>query len=147
MVKVGTEWCGHIFTVLMNLILKEYACKWYKRSLCFQRCDWWDIVITQDKHNFWAYKFWIFPYPSVLTYVLGTQKNPVIETVLLSTHNTCFGWEIRNNFHLHTLYLWAWLTTWYFTEVWHVTTIYLIHKKWPIIWALKILKVGGVDKP
>ena len=37
----------------------------------------------------------IFSYPSVLTYVLGAQKNRLIETVLLSTHNICFGWEIR----------------------------------------------------
>ena len=29
--------------------------------------------------------------PSVLTYVLGAQKNRLIETVLLSTHNICFG--------------------------------------------------------
>ena len=28
-------------------------------------------------------------------YVLGAQKNPLIETVLLSTHNICFGREIR----------------------------------------------------
>ena len=31
--------------------------------------------------------------PIYLTYVLG--KNCLIETVLLSTHNICFGWEIR----------------------------------------------------
>ena len=37
----------------------------------------------------------IFSYPSALTYVLGAQKNRLIETVLLSTHNICFGWEIR----------------------------------------------------
>ena len=30
-----------------------------------------------------------------LKHVLGAQKNHLIETVLLSTHNTCFGWEIR----------------------------------------------------
>ena len=30
-------------------------------------------------------------YPSVLTYDLGAQKNLLTETVLLSTHNTCFG--------------------------------------------------------
>ena len=30
-------------------------------------------------------------YPSVLSYVLGAQKNRLIETVLLSTHNICFG--------------------------------------------------------
>ena len=32
---------------------------------------------------------------SILTYVLGAQKNRLIETVLLSTHNICFVWEIR----------------------------------------------------
>ena len=26
---------------------------------------------------------------------MGAQKNRLIETVLLSTHNICFGWEIR----------------------------------------------------
>ena len=34
-------------------------------------------------------------YPSVLTNVLGAQKNRLIETVLLSTHNICLGLEIR----------------------------------------------------
>ena len=34
-------------------------------------------------------------YPSVLTYVLGAQKNRLIETVLLSTQNICFGLEKR----------------------------------------------------
>ena len=40
-------------------------------------------------------KLYIFSYPLVLTYVLGAQENRLIETVLLSTHNICFGWEIR----------------------------------------------------
>ena len=35
-------------------------------------------------------------YPSVLTCVLDAKKNRLIETVLLSTHNICFSWEIRN---------------------------------------------------
>ena len=30
----------------------------------------------------------------MLTFVLGAQKNCLIETVLLSTHNICFGLEI-----------------------------------------------------
>ena len=34
-------------------------------------------------------------YPSVKAYILGAQKNCLIETVLLSTHNMCFGPEIR----------------------------------------------------
>ena len=34
-------------------------------------------------------------YPSVFTCVLGTQRNYLIEKLLLSTHNICFGLEIR----------------------------------------------------
>ena len=36
--------------------------------------------------------------------VLGAHKNRLIEMVLLSTHNICFGSEIRKlfNFLLHT---------------------------------------------
>ena len=41
--------------------------------------------------RFLSAKFLIFSYPSVLTYVWGAQKNCLIETVLLSTHNICFG--------------------------------------------------------
>ena len=37
----------------------------------------------------------LFIYPSVKSCVLGAQKNRLIETVLLSTHNICFGWEIK----------------------------------------------------
>ena len=33
----------------------------------------------------------IFSYLSVLTCVFGAQKNRLNETVLLSTHNICFG--------------------------------------------------------
>ena len=45
-----------------------------------------------DKCNF---ECKIVSYPSVLTYVLVAQKNRLIETVLLSTRNIFFGWEIR----------------------------------------------------
>ena len=34
---------------------------------------------------------------------MGAQKNRLIETVLLSTHNICFGWEIRKIFSCYTL--------------------------------------------
>ena len=37
----------------------------------------------------------MFSHPSVITSVLGAQKNRLIETVLLSTHNICFGLERR----------------------------------------------------
>ena len=40
-------------------------------------------------------KLQVFFDPSNLTFVLGTQKNRLIETVLLSTLNLCFGLEIR----------------------------------------------------
>ena len=33
----------------------------------------------------------IFSYPLILTEVSDAQKNRLIETVLLSTHNICFG--------------------------------------------------------
>ena len=36
-------------------------------------------------------KLRLFSYRSVETCVLGAQKNRLIETVLLSTHNICFG--------------------------------------------------------
>ena len=36
---------------------------------------------------------WIFfSYFSTETYVVGTQKNSLNETVLLSTQNTCLNW-------------------------------------------------------
>ena len=37
------------------------------------------------------------------SYVLGAQKNRLIEAVLLSTHNICFGSEIRKLFFRYTL--------------------------------------------
>ena len=39
------------------------------------------------------------------TYVLGAQKDYLIETVLLRTHNICFGWEKRKTiFHYPLLF-------------------------------------------
>ena len=53
----------------------------------------------------------IFSYPSVLTHVLGAQKKCLIETVLLSKHNICFGWEIRKIIFNYALILK--LESWY----------------------------------
>ena len=56
---------------------------------------------------------------AVLTDVLGAQKNRLIETVLLSTHNICFGWEIRKLNFRYTLLTKVmrkpiiWFETWY----------------------------------
>ena len=44
-----------------------------------------------------------FSYPSIQTCVLGAQKNRLIETVLLSTHNLCFGWEIMKIYFQYEL--------------------------------------------
>ena len=49
------------------------------------------IFIGLHKQTFLSIKVIIFSYPSVLAYVLGAQKNHLIEMVLFSTHNTCFG--------------------------------------------------------
>ena len=46
---------------------------------------------TDNMSNFFSGKLQIFSYPSVLTNVLGAQKPRLIETVLFSTHNICFG--------------------------------------------------------
>ena len=45
----------------------------------------------------------IFSYLPVLTYVLGAQKNRLIETVPLSTHNICFDPEIRKLFFWYAI--------------------------------------------
>ena len=48
-------------------------------------------VSCLNKTKFLSSKLLIFSYSSVLTYVLGAQKNRLNETVLMSTHNICFG--------------------------------------------------------
>ena len=47
-------------------------------------------IIAGDEQTFGSLTL-IFSYPSVFTFVLGAQKIRLIETVLLSTHNICFG--------------------------------------------------------
>ena len=42
-------------------------------------------------HNIFSETLLIFSDPSVLTYVLGAQKNRLIGTVLLSTNNICYS--------------------------------------------------------
>ena len=41
--------------------------------------------------------------PISFNIVLGAQKSRLIETVLLSTHNICCGWEIRKIFVCYAL--------------------------------------------
>ena len=44
-----------------------------------------------DKQKNSSVKMKIFSYPSVVTYGFGAKKSRLIETVVLSTHNICFG--------------------------------------------------------
>ena len=55
-------------------------------------------------YNFFECKIVIFFLPISLNICFGAQKNGLIETVLLSTHNICFGQKINKiNFKLYTL--------------------------------------------
>ena len=47
----------------------------------------------------------LFSYPAIKTYVLGAQKNRLIETVLLSTHNMFWLINKKINFQLPT-FIW-----------------------------------------
>ena len=49
------------------------------------------IFIGPVKQKNVSVKVRLFSYPSVLSCDLGAQKNRLNETVLLSTHNICFG--------------------------------------------------------
>ena len=49
------------------------------------------VLVSPGRQKKWSVKLLIFTCPSILTFVLGAQKNSLIETILLSTHNTCFG--------------------------------------------------------
>ena len=59
-------------------------------------------------------KLRLFFYPSVETCVLCAQKNRLIETDLFSTHNICFGCEIRK---LDLSRRMRFLTMWYVRPV------------------------------
>ena len=115
---------------------------------CSKEPSHWDGSFEHPQHMFWlrnkkiifeytllsegmigikkiSQKLCIFSYPSISTFVLGAQKNRLIETVLFSTHNICFGWEIRKSF-FNTL-IWRpdirWLVVWIYTHLvyWYVS--------------------------
>ena len=44
-----------------------------------------------DKKKNISVRLQIFSHPSILIFVLGAQKNRLIETIFLSTHNICFS--------------------------------------------------------
>ena len=87
-------------TIIVILDITPFGCKtWF----CYKRTTkaWSGQRPCRSKWNkLLSIKSWIFSYQSVLTCVLGAQKNCLIETFLLSTHNICFGWERRTYFQL-----------------------------------------------
>ena len=58
-------------------------------------------------------KIEIFSYPSAKTYVLGAQKNRLIETVILDIQSICFGRKIKKRFIIMSSNLDAWLRPWF----------------------------------
>ena len=61
------------------------------------------LITGLDKQKKIQRKIVNISYPPFLTYVLGAQKNGLIETVLLSTHNIHFGREVRKLFFCYAL--------------------------------------------
>ena len=59
--------------------------------MCYQWTVLYMYMHRSSLANFFSVKLSLFSYPEIQTYVLGAQKNRLIETVLLSTHNICFG--------------------------------------------------------
>ena len=61
-------------------------------NICF---GWGIIKIIFSHAKLFCVKLRLFSHPWVKTCVLGALKNRLVETVVLSTHNICFGWGIR----------------------------------------------------
>ena len=60
--------------------------------------------------------FQLFPYCDIKMYIVSAQKNRLNETVLLSTHNIYFAWEIRKLLRKYyllsgALHSYTWITT------------------------------------
>ena len=49
------------------------------------------VLVSPGRQKKWSVKLLIFSCPSILTFVMGAQKNPLVETIMLSTHNACFA--------------------------------------------------------
>ena len=82
----------------------------------------------------------IFSYGSVKTFVLCAQKNRLIQTVLLSTHNTCFGREIRKLNFTHS-YLEACKLTKFLLKVQYILVVFIIKMSYiHIILCVVLLK-------
>ena len=81
----GVEGCTSVFVDAIYVLLRDPVkgiqlppVLFTLRELCKKR-------VGHDERNFWSRE---------IIRVLVAQKNRLIETVILSTHNTCFVWEI-----------------------------------------------------
>ena len=73
-------------------------------ELTYMVVKWRRCYTALDKHLVFEHKIVNIFFPiSLYTYIFTTQKNRLNEKVLLSTHNMCFGWEIRKLFFWYTL--------------------------------------------
>ena len=61
-------------------------------GISFSPCDFEKRLVHRSRSRiFRRVKLSIFSYTSIITSVLGAQKNRLVETVLLSTHNIRFA--------------------------------------------------------
>ena len=74
----------------MIICLRTYVCKQLTIALYFESENNLEVRTLVKS----AYQK-IFSYFSTKTYVVGTQKNLLDETVLLSTQNICLNWSVR----------------------------------------------------
>ena len=84
-----SAWLHYFFLISFQ---KIYSCCFKVPSLSIINET---ILNTGLEKQIFSTEIVIIFLPILLRYVLGTQENPLIETVLLSTHNICFGWEVR----------------------------------------------------
>ena len=74
----------------------------FQLNLSLTKCTKQEVPLVQIR-IVCAPKFAFIFLPIILNMCLGAQKNRLIETVLLSTHNICFRLEIRKIIFQYTL--------------------------------------------
>ena len=88
--------------------------------------------------------------PIILSYDFGAQKNHLIETVLVSTHNICVGWEIRELFFLSAFFTKGFVFSYILLYVW--TYFFVCCFQWELwsqmkkrnIWLSRPLNLEGM---
>ena len=72
-----------IFSFKLSLLTDSGKQFYYRRE--------YNSIGPDRQYCFFSVKLNFFSYPSILTFVLGAQRNRLIEMVLLNTHPICFG--------------------------------------------------------